>query len=109
MGKDDIDVGVVKSGQRALQTLDNVLLRETPTHLLVQHQHAEHHTCLVLGSFLLVPKNTCRKFQSQFVKHMHIAYLCRQDIFITRPLQLLEGLAHLNLALSSCVGLSSVA
>lgn len=64
MSKDNVDVGVVKSLQRALQPLDNVLLRQTPTHWLAKKQHGMGSTCLVLGSCLRVPKNICQSDMS---------------------------------------------
>jgi len=38
MCKDDIDIGVVKACQGALQTLNDMLLGQSPTQTLVEHQ-----------------------------------------------------------------------
>jgi hypothetical protein len=76
VGKDDIDVRVLQTGQGALETLDDVLLGQAPG----------------VGLLPLCAEED----------------LCRQDVLVTWPGELLEGLAHLELALSGRVDLGSV-
>jgi hypothetical protein len=76
VGKDDIDVRVLQTGQGALEALDDVLLRQAPG----------------VGLLPLCAEED----------------LCRQDVFVTWPGQLLEGLAHLELAFSGRVDLGRV-
>jgi hypothetical protein len=76
VGKDDIDVRVLQTGQGALEPLDDVLLGQAPG----------------VGLLPLCAEED----------------LCRQDVLVTWPGELLEGLAHLELALSGRVDLGSV-
>jgi hypothetical protein len=76
VGKDDIDVRVLQTGQGALEPLNDVLLGQAPG----------------VGLLPLCAEED----------------LCRQDVLVTWPGELLEGLAHLELALSGRVDLGSV-